>query len=756
MHLFTGRLAEYATDVAWTGPRCRFVFARAYNSGRWDEGTLGSGWSHTYERRIEERPPYGLVEVDGRGVELLFPADGLGGYGPCIRGGATVSRGVGGGWAVRYASGTVYQYRPDGKLDFIADNNDSKTRLEYDQSGVLVRVVDPVGGALQLEVVDGLIKSVTAKDGQRIQYTYIGRQLAVVTDARGFTTSYTYDPSNGELSSITHSTGIKVEITYCADTDKVTQVRQTSAAGRVTVTRIEYPDAQKRRFIDPLNRVTEYEYDPLGRLLKRVDADGSVLAITRDSEGRILSMQYPDGSMRSWSYGPDGKVILYRSTSGLETRVIRDPVTGYPITLIHPDGSREQREFDARGNLIRQVDTHGQQTLYTVNAAGQVIQVKDSQNRVTEYVYDTDGQLVSTKDAADGMTELARDTLGRVVSTTSPGARVTRTEYEGIGLVRASIDAAGKRTTNEYDGLGRRTAVALPNGARTEFTWDRINGKDVILEEKDPQGYVWKTIHDDAGQIVGQEDPLQRRTTYTLDALGRVVRVDFPDGNFTLMRYVPRRGGCQSCGGTSLLSEIENAQGAVTKFFYDPEGRLVRTEQPDGTAATTEYDSMGRVLSRTRADGGVERLIYSPGGRLTATIDPMGFVTRTEYTPSGMVSRVVDTRDHASSFRFDVLDRLVAATDALGFVRATSYGPDGEILETADANGHVVKTRYDELLRPVEATDPLLHTVKRTYDEVGNCIRVEDENAHAWAFGFNLRGLKTSETDPNNKVTQYS
>jgi YD repeat-containing protein len=146
---------------------------------------------------------------------------------------------------------------------------------------------------------------------------------------------------------------------------------------------------------------------------------------------------------------------------GEVTTVERDPTTGYPTTLIQPDGTRVLRQFDAAGNLLSVKDPLNRETQFARNTRGQVSTITDASGRATQNQYDaTTGQLAAVVDALGQATQYQRDGLGRVVRRTTPAGQVTQVEYCYCGQPSAIIDAAGQTTRYEFDSLGRRTPEA--------------------------------------------------------------------------------------------------------------------------------------------------------------------------------------------------------------------------------------------------------------------------------------------------------
>ncbi|MEW6352534.1 MAG: DUF6531 domain-containing protein, partial [Thermodesulfobacteriota bacterium] len=397
--LSSGDLMEAFNDIAWPVLDGMMVFQRTYISSRTRTGQLGIGWSHTFEEYLEDRGTQGVVITDAQGFELVFPKNSSGGWNPPSTGGATIQHEPNETWVVRYRTGAVARYRSDGKLLSYSDGNGNTFTLGYSPSGDLVSVEDPFGGRLEIEVSGGLIRSLTNKAGHKCLFTYTpDRRLATTTDVRGVTTAYAYHPVTGMLTRIQHPTGDRTDFGYDVETQQVTEIRQTASDGRATVERIEYPTAQTRRYIDAMGHVTEYELSKGGRLLKKTDPDGAHITLVRDRVGRVTSQVKSDGTTQAWAYGADGQLDAYQSASGKISRVERDPATGVITAVVHPDGTRELRQYDGALNLISTTDQLGRRTTYTRNSRGQVETVTDPAQRVTRYEYSNDGYVSATID----------------------------------------------------------------------------------------------------------------------------------------------------------------------------------------------------------------------------------------------------------------------------------------------------------------------------------------------------------------------
>ena len=84
------------------------------------------------------------------------------------------------------------------------------------------------------------------------------------------------------------------------------------------------------------------------------------------------------------------------------------------------------------------------------------------------------------------------------------------------------------------------------------------------------------------------------------------------------------------------LSALENENGSVYRFEYDPVGRLLQEQGFDGKATAYRYDAASGVLAETIDAGVTTRLDFDPMGRLlqrraTATGQPEQIETFAYY-----------------------------------------------------------------------------------------------------------------------------
>lgn len=242
----------------------------------------------------------------------------------------------------------------------------------------------------------------------------------------------------------------------------------------------------------------------------------------------------------------------------------------------------------------------------------------------------------------------------------------------------------------------------------------------------------------------------QGTTTYGYDALGRVARIDFPDGRYVAYAYdlagnltqlqTPTRTVSYGYDALNRPVRVTDESGTTT-YGYDAVGNLTETAYPNGTRTRYAYDLPGRVASIVHTDvsdltfaaydytydasGNRTRVVeksgrtvdyaYDESNRLIAemvTNDPDGFDTVTEYEYDAMGNRTARiTASATTAYFYDADDRLISDSNGV-----YAYDDAGNLL--GDGN---ITYGYDAQNRLVSATAPQ-HQVAYAYDYLGNRI----------------------------------
>ncbi len=329
----------------------------------------------------------------------------------------------------------------------------------YDAAGRRAAFSDPTGVTSLTRDGVGRITSVTSPSGN-LSYTWdLAGQLTATARPDG-TVSQTYDAA-GRISTISEPTG--------------------------TVTQVEWRgDDQLATLMRPNGVTTTYDYDTAGRLVgvHHDGPTGSLVDYTSelDANGNRTSLTIDDGTNpRTETYELD---VLDRLLS----------VTG-------PDGTTEQYEYDAAGNITTSVlDNHTPvTTTFEYDAAQQLIS-RTSGGLETTYQYDAAGNTVSS-DGPEGTATYQWDSQSQLVRTTTSAADIEY-RYSADG-VRTEVDGTPQLWDRVSGGLpvlvddGTSTYVHGPDGVLTG-----TSGGVVLSPLADPLG-SFRTFTNDQGVIAG-------------------------------------------------------------------------------------------------------------------------------------------------------------------------------------------------------------------------------------------------------------
>jgi YD repeat-containing protein len=529
-----------------------------------------------------------------------------------------------------------------------------------------------------------------AKSGDLMRFDSTGRLTAMV-DRNGNTTTFAYGAGN-QLTSVTDAVGRMIRFEYAGT--KIS--RAIDPLDRVW----NYAYDNLERLIgvtDPLGYVTRYEYDNFGRLASITDKRGiKVKQISYGDNSRVSQQVFADGGIESYVYTTSGTVItsatmtdpLGRKKSlrlnaanyvvgqidelGQSSEIERDLMTNLPLKTTGPCGCLENaRVFDNRGNVTAATDRLNHATRYEYEPAfNNVTRMTDRLGRVTNYAYDTRGNLTSITNALNQTTTYAYDQFGQLTGITDPLNHTTLLEYDAQGNLTAVVDALANRSTMEYDPVGRLTAMVDPLGRRSEMTYDAL---DRILTIKDPSSAITRYVHDGSGN----------------------------------------------------LTALTNALGHRWENSYDRKNRLIARIDPLNRATHYEYnagDQMIRITSPSKRKISYE---YDPRGQRKMIVDGIGGQVRFTYDNRGNLKTLADQRNNILTFAYDDLFRLIEQVDPLG--RKTSFGYDfeGNVIATVDRLGRNLSMAYDALNRRERA----IHadaTVNYIYDAAGRLTRIND------------------------------
>jgi RHS repeat-associated protein len=348
----------------------------------------------------------------------------------------------------------------------------------------------------------------------------------------------------------------------------------------------------------------------------------------------------------------------------------------------------------------------------------------------------------------------------------------------GVTLVRGNASAAWFAS----NGSG---GYITPDGSTTVLT--NVAGGGWRLTARDGSQHEFNAD----GWITAREDRNGNRTTYSyidadgdgqagelsqsVDPFGRVANYAYAGGLLVSMTDFSGRTTTYGYSGNRVTSITQvDPDGAgplapsTTQYGYDARGLITSITDPNGLVTTIAYDAALRVRSITRPGRGTEtitpvvsRLLVDPatGAGTPGNPAPMPL-------PSDAYATVLDAAGATTRYRFDAFGYVTEVTDPLGNVttiernshgwatRITRPDPDGP---SGPLAAPVTTLGYDAKGNLTGMTLPDGRTRAWGIDlATGQPLSYRDEDLKTWSYVLDAKGNRTRETDPLNRVTDYT
>ncbi|MEP6731922.1 MAG: RHS repeat-associated core domain-containing protein [bacterium] len=579
-------------------------------------------------------------------------------------------------------------------------------------------------------------------------------------------------------------------------------------------------------------RIVSFGYDTTGRLINIIDRVGQQIVVNRasngaatsirmpfgqttafqyDANGWLSSATYPDGSTRALTYATGGLLASFTNPVGTRTDFTYDSLgrftsedgpLGYHQSLAVGVDSLTglQAVFftnlaglttthavdDGRGgNLIRaSVTTDGGQSRSTTQADGRNDTASPNgtttQTQYTEDpVFGTQVQRLQTSSmrirglgtvtsAMQHTVQLgaAGDprTVQRIMDSVTVNGRLTVTSFDVAARLAVDTHPDGRVDSTRVDSLGNVTRVKSTGLAAMLFTYDSF-GRPTSAQVA---GRTATTQYGLDGLMSATIDPLNRRTAYQRDLMGRVTGLLRPDSQLVQSVFdVAGRMTSFTPAGRSATLFAYDARGrvtsitqpatstapvAVTQYAYDA-ARLTAITHPDNQTLTHAYDGLGHLARDTGL--GIDRVYsYTPSSGLLASISSIDGDTLTFTYVGGLVNSMTwSGRENGSvntDYTTDLLPSRVSVSGGQSIYY--NYGSDGKLQSVGD-----LSLTYDLLNGLPTGTSLGTVTSQSLIDSLGQVLSVTHSFGStqllAQSFSYDLIGRTDSLTEVQSNGT---
>ena len=460
-----------------------------------------------------------------------------------------------------------------------------------------------------------------------------------------------------------------------------------------------YPTAMVEGAGTGLARRMTYGYDfHTGQVTSRTDADNGVTTRTTvDAAGRPILVRGASGKTEEsqtqrWYCDRERRMIVRSDLSGRAG-------SGQLVTVTDYDRlGREQLRRSYEGDappLPAGSNRNAHCTAYGSETAG--IKVKTHYRYVRTgaapgYYTWTSNPYRSTGEGTMGWTRTRQDQLGRVAEVGHFGgeSRPSPGDAPTVG-----------RTTTAYD--AEFTTVTDPDGRKRRSRQDAL-GRLVRVDE--PNG---------SGNLGSTGSPNQA-TPYAYDALD----------NLTLVSQ-GRQTRIFAYDSLSRLTQATNPESGTNRYRYDANGNLTLKRDARGVETTYGYDALDRLTRRSYSYRGTDPAVSLETTRVDYDYDDCG-----RYSKGRMCS--VTARKGMT----EVSRTAYADYDALGRV--------GESIQTTGGTAYRFSYAYDRAGNMISQTYPSGRVVETLYDGAGRVAGVrQEERPEVYRY---YAGGAAGEADP--------
>ncbi|MFJ1268653.1 pesticin C-terminus-like muramidase [Legionella lytica] len=729
------------------------------------------------------------------------------------------------GWMDEYTDGrkntTLYKWNNRGEQIKIVNPQNKFKKIGYDAFGRVISETDNLQIKIKEYNYDDQNNKLTLKDLQRgseiiTEFNVFGDKLSL-SDGNKNTTTFSYD-ERGLL--IRVDAPENTAKAYHYDAAGQLQWQEDSGGHKIAYTY----DAQGHvlsKTIDPdgLNLISEYAYDAIGRQIQ-VTEHQRVTQFTYNDQGLLVkSCVDPKGLNLITEYSYDAQGLLLRKTE-LNSKG-HDKITAYTwdtlgrciATIQDPDNLclKTQYQYDENDNLTCQTDARGNSTYYVYDGKNQCRYQINARGGVTEHIYNANGCETQTITYAKPIKlgeKHSESSLSQLLVKDAKDQHIFR-EWDTAGRLEKLFDALGYATEYAYDTndnivcitkypvpvsiedlkVGVVVQLDRTNARDEHFAYDGLNQLRFQCNGK----YVTESQYDAYGQVIARIQYIKPVALHEASAIN--------------LEYFQKN--CPS-----------NSENKITRYVYDPAGRMIIELSPQGVAKSYTYNELNQVISCTRyatlirgdnatglalgtlAHSNKDRsnyFVYDAAGRERYRISSEGQVVERCYDEVGNVlsqithaQRVTTLKDNtlagldkllaedrsarSSTYSYDALGRLEKEVNANKQETSYQYDSNGNVSKKIEANKAEWTYSYDELNRLTETLSPKVAVMakvmgnqyqvsvrsistKKEYDSFGNVIsetRDTEGSAQKRCFEYDAMNRLTKTIYPDVKVNNAS
>jgi RHS repeat-associated protein len=315
------------------------------------------------------------------------------------------------------------------------------------------------------------------------------------------------------------------------------------------------------------------------------------------------------------------------------------------------------------------------------------------------------------------------------------------------GAVYAGIPDFDGQSLGSYEPNFSQFVFTAPNGIKYTF-----NSDGSVASKTDRNG---NTLTYSASGITWSNPNTgsSKQITFTRDGNNNITEIydpiaPAPTGPPVLTYAYDSNGNLTNAARLIQRSPAvyENTGYAYTNanFIYN----VTAITDPRGiTSSRYEYDSAGRLTKQFDALGFYTSYIYDTANHRQVVTDRLNHSTTQNFTAAGQLASVQDAAGGVTTYGYDSQGRKIGSTNALNQGTSYAYDANDNLIATTNETGNATSATYDNFGLPLITFDARNFGTTNIYDASGNLLLVVNALNVTNAYGYDLQGNRTAETN---------
>ncbi|WP_226877165.1 RHS repeat-associated core domain-containing protein [Microbulbifer hainanensis] len=329
--------------------------------------------------------------------------------------------------------------------------------------------------------------------------------------------------------------------------------------------------------------------------------------------------------------------------------------------------------------------------------------------------------------------------------------KVTHTEKSGV-ITERWYNALNMAIKKQVGGQ-------LQFETKFEFAGDRT-AKDIARQYQSVGGYnsplELKPIRI-LNSVTKDARGLETKKYY--DTFRNVTRTEYPDGTYTTTDW-----------NTVLTLPVRerDQRGIITEYEYDDRGNLITLTEavgtPDQRITRYTYDQYGQMLTQTTGESAAGNTAlatahweYDSYGNVTKVTDPEQKVTEYQsYDINGNAHTIVDARLKSWTHDYDAVGNLLSDLNPYDQGFSYEYDAAGDLVMVTDASGSSLHIVNNASGLPLTVTDDSGNELALTYDKGNRLATITDAEQSSIGLEYDGQNRLRAVVDGEQNRTEYN